>query len=70
MQRKSMQEQLHTEVVEVYSICGDAGGGGDGVTLVHDYLMKEGTMKSDSISGNCTLHSFNKAVQRAGSWAD
>ena len=63
--RRFLGDEL-AEVVEVYSICGDAGGGGDGVTLVHDYLMKEGTMKSDSISGNCTLHSFNKAVQRAG----
>jgi len=63
--RRFLGDEL-AEIVEVYSICGDAGGGGDGVTLVHDYLMKEGTMKPDSISGNCTLHSFNKAVQRAG----
>lgn len=33
---------------------------------MHDYLMKEGTMKFDSISANCVLHAFNKAVQRAG----
>lgn len=59
-----IQQMVNGMLPIIESLMGDNGGGAQ-VKRLHEALVANGVMDSDSFSTSCLLHALNKAFEQA-----